>query len=62
MEVRVEYQIKMSKRFAALEKLNESQDIFSACENVTNNIKISAEESLVPFEWKHRKPCFHKEF
>jgi hypothetical protein len=37
----------MSKRFAALENLNVSEDINRAWENIKESIKISAEESLV---------------
>jgi hypothetical protein len=42
--------IKISNRFAALENLNDSEDISRAWENIKKNIKMSAKESL----------CLHK--
>jgi hypothetical protein len=39
LEVRKEYQIKFSKSFAALEDLNDNEDINSAWENTKHNIK-----------------------
>ena len=41
-----QYQIKISNRFAALENLHDSKDINRAWENIKENIKISAKESL----------------
>jgi hypothetical protein len=46
LEVREQYQIKISNRFAALENLNDSEDIHRALENIKENIKTSAKESL----------------
>jgi hypothetical protein len=43
-EVMKQYQIKILKRFAALENLNDSEDTDRAWENVKENIKISANE------------------
>jgi hypothetical protein len=40
MEVRKQFQIELSNRFAALENLNESEDINRAWENIKENIKI----------------------
>jgi len=45
LEVRKEYQIKISNRFAALENLNGSEAINRACENTKEDIKTSAKES-----------------
>jgi hypothetical protein len=42
LEVRKQYQIKISNRFSALENLNVSEDINKAWENIKENIKISA--------------------
>jgi hypothetical protein len=42
LEVRKLYQIEISKRFAALENLNVSDDINRAWENMKENIKTSA--------------------
>jgi len=41
LEVRKQYQIKISNRFEALENLSDSQDINRAWENIKQNIKIS---------------------
>jgi molecular chaperone GrpE (heat shock protein) len=46
LEVRKQYQIKISNRFAASENLNVSEDINRAWEDIKESIKISAEESL----------------
>jgi hypothetical protein len=46
LEVRNQYQIKLSNRFAALENLNVSEDINRAWENIKVSIKISAKETL----------------
>jgi hypothetical protein len=43
LEVRKQYRIKISNRFAPLENLNVSKDINRAWENIKENIKISAE-------------------
>jgi len=46
MEVRKEYQIKISNRISALENQNDSEAIKRAWENIKKNIKISAKKSL----------------
>ena len=46
LEVRKQYQIEISKRFAALEKLIAGEDINRAWESIKENIKISVKESL----------------
>jgi len=46
LEVRIQYQIKISKRFAALENLNDSEDINRALKYIKENINISAQGSL----------------
>jgi hypothetical protein len=43
LEVRKQYQSKISIRFAALENLNYSEDIDTAWENIKMNNKPSAE-------------------
>jgi len=45
LEVRKQYQIYISNRFAALENLSDSEDINRALENIKENIKTSAKES-----------------
>ena len=42
LEVRKQYKIKISNRFAALEDLSDSEDINGAWENIKENIKTSA--------------------
>jgi hypothetical protein len=42
LEVRKQYQIKISNRFAALENLNVCEDINRAWENIKESIKVSA--------------------
>jgi hypothetical protein len=46
LEDRKQYQIKVSKRFAALEILSYSKDRDGAWENIKQNIKTSAKESI----------------
>jgi len=52
LEVRKQCQIKISNRFAALENLSDSKDINRAWENIKENIKISANESLGLYQQK----------
>ena len=47
LEVRKQYETEISNRFAALEKLNDSDDIIRAWENIKENIKTSAKERVV---------------
>ena len=61
LEVRKQYQIEITNRFAALENLNDSEDINSAWGNFKENIKPSAKESLVLRELKQHKPWFDEE-
>ena len=46
LEVRKQYQIEITKRLAALENLSDGEDINRAWENIKENIKTSAKESL----------------
>jgi hypothetical protein len=62
IEVRKEYHIKISNRFADLENLNVSEDINRAWENIKESIKISAKVSLGLYERKQHKPWFDEEF
>jgi hypothetical protein len=41
VEVREQYQVKGSKRFAALENLDDGGDINRVCENIRRKTKIS---------------------
>jgi hypothetical protein len=58
LEVRKQYQIKLSNRFVTLENLNVCEDINRAWENIKESIKISAKESLGLYERKQHKPWF----
>jgi hypothetical protein len=55
LEVRKEYQIEISNRFAALENLNNGENINMTWENIKENIKTSAKESLSLHELKQHK-------
>jgi hypothetical protein len=46
MEVRKRFQIELSKWFAAFENLNDSEYIHRAWEDIKENMKISAKETL----------------
>jgi len=46
LEVRKQYQIELTNRFAALENLSDDEDINRAWENIKENIKTSAKESM----------------
>ena len=56
-----QYQIKISKRFTALENLDDNEDINWAWENIQENIKTSAKESLGLYEWRQHKQWFDEE-
>ena len=45
-EVREQYQIEITNRFAALENLSNDEDVDRTWENIKENIKTSAKESL----------------
>jgi len=61
-EVRKQYQIEITKRFAALENLSDDKDINGAWENIKEDIKTSAKESLGLQELKQHKPWFDEEY
>jgi len=52
LEVRKQYQIKISNQFAALENLSDSKDINRAWEKIKGNIRTSAKGSLSVHELK----------
>jgi hypothetical protein len=60
-EVREQYQIENTNRFAALENVNENEDINRTWENIKENILTSAQESLGLHEFKQNKPRFDVE-
>ena len=59
LEVRKQYQIEVTNRFAALENLSDCED--RAWENIKENIKISAKKSLCLHELKQHKPWYGEE-
>jgi len=62
-EVKEEYQIEITNRFAALENLNDDEDVNRTWENIKENIQTSAKESLGLglHEFKQNKPWFDEE-
>jgi len=60
-EVREQYQIEITNRLAALENLNDDEDVDSTWENIKENIQTSAKESLGLHELKQNKPWFDEE-
>ena len=61
LEVKEKYQIEITNRFAALENLKVDKDVNRVWENIKENIKTAAKESLGFQEWKQHKPWFDKE-
>jgi len=61
LEVRKQYQIEITNRFAALENLSDDEDRNRAWENIKENIKTSTKESLGLQEMKQHKPWFDEE-
>ena len=55
------YQIRISNRSAALENLNDSEDMNRAWENIKEKIKTSANKILGQYEMKQHKPWFDEE-
>jgi hypothetical protein len=60
-EVREEYQLNISRSSAASENVGDSGGIIRAGENIRENIKILAQESLDQYERKQHKPWFDEE-
>ena len=60
-EVKEQYQNEITNRFAALENLNDDEDVNRTWENIKENIQTSAKESLGLHEFKQNKPWFDEE-
>jgi len=60
-EVREQYQIEITNRFAALENSDNDEDVNRTWENIKENIQTSAKESLGLHEFKQNKPWFDEE-
>jgi hypothetical protein len=56
-----QYQVTIRNKFAALENLEDRRDFNRPWDNIRENIKNSAQESLGYCESKHRKPWFCEE-
>jgi len=61
LDVRKQYQIEIRNKFAALENLNDSEDVNRDWENFKENINTSVKESLGLHELKQHKPWFNEE-
>jgi hypothetical protein len=61
VEVKKKYQIEITDIFAALANLSVDEDVNRAWENIKENIKTSAKESLGLRELKQHKPWFDEE-
>jgi len=61
LEIRKQYQVEITNRFAALENLNEDEDVNRIWGNIKHNVQISAKESLSMHEWKQHNPWFDEE-
>jgi hypothetical protein len=55
-EVKEQYQVKITNRFAALENCDDNVDMNRAWENIRENMKTSAKESLGHYELQQHKP------
>ncbi|KAJ4430252.1 hypothetical protein ANN_22464 [Periplaneta americana] len=63
-ETKQHYQVEISNRFASLatsDKAEEELDVNSVWENIRDNIKIAAEQSISYHETKKRKPWFDED-
>ena len=61
LEVRKQYQIEITCRFAASENLSDDKNMNRAWENIKWNIKTSAKDILGLYELKQHKPWFDEE-
>jgi hypothetical protein len=62
LEVRKQYQIEITNRFAGLENLSGDKDINRDWTNFNKNIRTSAKESLSLNELKQHKPWFDEDY
>jgi len=61
LEVREQYQIEITNRFAALENLNDDEDVNRTWVSIKEKIQTSAKESLGLHDFKQNKPWFDEE-
>jgi len=55
-EVKEQYQIEITNKFAALENLKDDEEVNRTWENINENIQTSVKESLGLHELKQNKP------
>ena len=60
-EVREQYQIEITNRFAALENSDDDEGVNRTWENIKENIQTSAKKSLGLDEFKQNKPWIDEE-
>jgi hypothetical protein len=61
LEVRKQYQIEITDRFAALDNLSDDEDINRSWESIKENFNTSAKESLGLHEMKQHKQGFDED-
>jgi len=61
LEVREQYQIEITNRFAALEILNDDEDVDRTWENIKENIQTSAKECVGLHDLKQNKHWFDED-
>jgi predicted metallo-beta-lactamase superfamily hydrolase len=61
-EVKEQYHVKITNRFAALENFDDNVDMNRAWKNIRENIKTTAKESLRHYELQKHKPWFDDEY
>jgi hypothetical protein len=61
-EVKIQYQVTIKNKFAALENLYDNGDLNRAWETMRENIRISAKESIGLCESQSYKPWFDEEY
>jgi DNA repair ATPase RecN len=61
LQVRKQYQTEIVNRFAAVENLNDDEDVNRVCENIKENIKTSTKANPGLQELKQHKPWFDEE-
>ena len=61
LEVRKHYQIEITNKFAALENLSDGEEINRAWENIKENNKTSATESIDLHELNQHAPWLYEE-
>ena len=62
LEVRKQYKIQITNRFAALENLSDCENVNRAWENIKENLKTPAKDSQGLHKLKQHKPWFDEEY